>query len=182
MKAAKTNEIKNFKRARNIFEISGCIFAIALLVYVVVTVLKNPEFNTNCIIALSVFGGYTLITLALFTVFDLRRQHLVAKYFGKVSAEDSEKSKQLLEKIECVINSNYSFFDDSQFEYSDKILKFYLKEISKGRKVLKNNVRVYFDILSEIEKSPEKDYEENKNFNSYIYELTELLNKNQSEL
>lgn len=185
MKAEKTNEIKNFKRARTVFAILGCALALAVLIYVVVTVTTNPDFNTNCIIALSVFGSYTLIMLLLFTVFDLRRQCLVNKYFGKVSAADIEKSKKLLGRIECVKRYNYSFFDDlddGRFEFSDKMLKHCLKEISKGRKVFINNVRVYFDIQSEIEKSPQKDNGENKDFNAYITELVELLDRNKSDI
>ncbi|MCH5147704.1 MAG: hypothetical protein J1F61_06930, partial [Clostridiales bacterium] len=135
MKAERTVEIKNFKRARIVFSISGGALALAVLIYFVVTVTTNPEFNTYCILALSVFGGYTLIMLVLFAVFDLRRQYLVNKYFGKVSAADIEKSQKLLGRIECVKSYNYSFFDDlddGRFEFNDKMIKHFLKEISKG--------------------------------------------------
>lgn len=176
------NEIQKYKKARLIFQIAGFVSAIAILAYLLVVVLTNSEFNTDCIVAVSILGGYTLAMIICFVVFDKRRRQLVEKYFGKVSDEDVEKSKVLLGQVDVFMRGEYSFLTDGQFDLDEKTLKYCLKQISKGHKIYLPLASVVLDIQKEIEKSPEKDLAENKEYNSYINQLTELFERNKSEI
>lgn len=176
------NEIQKYKKARLIFQILGVISAIAVLVYLLVVLLTNSGFNTNCIIAVSVLASYTLAMIICFIVFDKQRLRLVEKYFGKVSDEDVEKSNALLEKVNIITCGAYSFLDDEQFEIDNKMLKYCLKQISRGHKIYGKLVSVYFEIQKEIEKSSEKDLAENIEYNVYINQLTELFERNKSDI
>ena len=175
------NEIEKYKKARLLFSLTCVLSAIAVLVYVLIVVLTNSIFNTHCIIAVSIFGGYTLLMLVFFVIFDKRRLRLVEKYFGKVSTEDIEKGKVLIGQVKIVMQGEYSFFESGQFEFDYKSLKYCLKQIVMGHKVYSQFVNVYFDIQKEIENSPEKDLDVNKNFNTYINELTDLFERNKCD-
>lgn len=175
------NEIKKYKKARLVFSYIGLISAVAILVYFLTVILTNSVFNIHCIVAVSVFGGYTLLMLVCFFMFDRKRLRIIEKHFGKVSTEDIAKSKLLLSQVKIIMQGEYSFLDADKFEFHDKTLKSCLKQISRGHKVYFKLVAVYPDIKKEIEMSPEKDSEVNKNFNAYINELTDLFERNKCD-
>ncbi|MDE6059641.1 MAG: hypothetical protein K2G44_06365 [Clostridia bacterium] len=176
-------EIEKYKKNRLIFSGCCCVLSLIILIYFVATICVSQSFDVSCIVAVSVLGGFVLIMLALFVVFDRRRNHLVEKYFGKVSVEDAEKSKELLAKVNSVLQGHYAFlYHNSEFEFDPKILKYDLKQISKGHKVYVGRIKVWFDMQAEIENSPERDLEENKIFNAYIQALADLFERNQSDI
>lgn len=176
-------EIERYKRQRSIFQICGFILSILILIYVVITVCVSSTFNVSCIVAVSVFGGYVIVMLVCLTVFDRRRNILVEKYFGKVSVEDAKKGKELLAKVRCVMQGHYDFMDENpDFEFDPKTLKSALKRISKGYKVYSGATKIWSEIQTEIEKSPERDSEENKIFNAYVKALADLFERNKSEI
>lgn len=176
------NEIENYKKRRKIFQICSCVSSIAVLIYLVAVLLSNNTFNIYCIIAVSVFGAYTLLILTMFAVFDLRRNFLVKKYFGKVSDQDKEISKSLLKKVDSVKKCSYSFLEESTYDLKTKVITPNLKRISKGYKVCIELTEVIFEIQLQIEISPEKNLEENIEFNNYFKELTMLFDRNKSDI
>lgn len=176
------NEIEKYRKTRLLFRIFGIIFTIAVFIYLIIVIINNSSFNVDCIVAVSIFGGYTLFMVLCFVIFDKRRLRLVEKHFGKVSAEDIEKSKELSSRINVIMSGEYSFLDDGRFECYDNMLKLCLKQISKGHKVYVELVNIYFEIQKEIEKSPEKDLDENRAFNAYVNELADLFDRNKSDI
>lgn len=179
--------IKKFKKNKLIFQIVVLTFEIILLVCLIVVAVTHSELDSAWIVILSVFGGFNLIAVILSVFFDKRRLQFVRSYYGEVSAADKEKSKDLINRIAVVKNSNYYFINDDDpafedFQFETKTLKYSLIQISKGYKVCRNHVGVYFDIQRAIESAPEKDFEENRDFNNYINELTSLLERNTSDI
>ncbi|MCM1289235.1 MAG: hypothetical protein NC132_01055 [Corallococcus sp.] len=182
MEKEKTNEIRKYKKVLLIYRILMCLLAIASLFYLLIVIFTNPDFNTNYIIALSIFGGFTLLSILSFVIYDMKRYKLIEKYYGKVSTEDMKKSKVLLSKIAILKRGEYSFLDSEQFEYDDKMLKLCLKQISKGHKVYFGLVKICSDIKDEIKKSPEKHSIENQYYNTYISELADLFERNSCDI
>lgn len=174
------SEIEKYKKATRIFRVAGLITFPLMFIYYLIIVLSNrEEFNAKCAVAVSVFFGTVAIFVMVALIFERKRRYLVDKYFGRVSAEDIEKSKELLSRIKIVVKGGeYSFLGEGKF--GTTTLKGYLNQMAKGHKIYKGAAEFYFALRQAIEEAPEseRDLTENKEFNAYVRELGELFEKN----
>jgi len=180
------NEGKKFQKRKVIFQTVCAVISVAILIYFVIVVLNNPIFNTDCIIAVSVFFGTVSIICLGSILIERRERKLVEKHFGAVSEEDREKSKDLLGRVDVIRSGDYTFLTDDGFEFCGskqevKWIKHCLKWLAKGRKIEKNLISVYFDIQKELETSSDRDLESSVKLQSYFSELTELFGRNSYE-
>ena len=139
---------------------------------------RNDNFGLDDISMCSVLGVAVLITLLFFTIYDIRRNRIVKKYYGSVSEEDKILAKELLDKIQVVDNNEYDFFNLFHYDIDDLAVKQSLKSLIKGKKV---NIGLYDPIKAvkyEIETNNIDDKYSDIEFNNYIFELISLLERN----
>lgn len=143
-----------------------------------IIITRNESFDLEDIIVFSTFGGITVLTMIFFTIYDIRRNKLLKKYYGTVSEEDKIIAKGLLENIKIVDNNEYDFFDLFHYDTDDLMVKQALELLIKGKKVY---VGIYDPIktieLALINNNADNKYNDIK-FNNYIIELVKLLERN----
>lgn len=170
--------ISKFKRELFVFRtILLTALTIALACFLIV-ISHNDNFGLDDIIMCSVLGVAALITLLFFTIYDIRRNRIIKKYYGSVSEEDKIIAKELLDKIQVVDNNEYDFFNLFHYDIDDLAVKQSLKSLIKGKKV---NIGLYDPIKAvkyEIETNNIDDKYSDIEFNNYIFELISLLERN----
>lgn len=171
-------EIKQYKKHSLIFRTVGSLFVVALLAYVTNTVLDSETFDKNVMIACSVFVGSIAIFMLLFTLFDIRRNNIIKRYYGTVSEEDREKAKELLEKFNIVDKNEYDFYDELRFDNNDAAIETVLKLLTKGKKVFFGLYTPIKDIEQELIVNKESKKYDDEEYNNYISELISLLENN----
>jgi len=170
--------INKYKKQIAVFSITYLIGFLLVFAYSLITILQCETFDTSAIIACSTFGGMTVLSMIFFTIYDIRRNKLLKKYYGTVSEEDKTIAKGLLENIKIVDNNEYDFFDLFHFDTDDLMVKQSLKLLIKGKKVY---IGAY-DPIKTIEQELITNNVDNKyndiEFNNYIIELVKLLEQN----
>ena len=170
--------ISKFKRELFIFRtILLTALMIALACFLIV-IPHNDNFGLDDIIMCSVLGVAALITLLFFTIYDIRRNRIIKKYYGSVSEEDKIIAKEFLDKIQVVDNNEYDFINLFHYDIDDLAVKQSLKSLIKGKKV---NIGLYDPIKAvkyEIETNNIDDKYSDIEFNNYIFELISLLERN----
>ena len=170
--------INKYKKQHTVFRLIMIVYLMILLAYFIITILKCETFDISAIIACLVFVGSIGILFGFFTLFDVKRNKLLKKYYGTVSEEDKSIAIELLDKIKVVDNNEYDFFDLFHYDIDDLMLKQSLKLLIKGKKVY---IGIY-DPIKIIEQEIMNNNIENKyndiEFNNYIFELVKLLERN----
>lgn len=170
--------INKYKKQVSVSITTYSIYILFVFAYFVITILNCETFDASAIIACSVFGGSIAVLMVLFTVFDIKRNKLLKKYYGIVNEEDKFIAKDLLDKIKVVDNNEYDFFDLFHFDIDDLMIERSLKLLMKGKKVYIG----YYDSIKIIEQEILTNNIDNKyndiEFNNYIFELVKLLEHN----
>ena len=169
-------EIKKYKKQHATFRAIGIVSFLAVFIYFLITVLNCETFDINAIIACSVFIGSTVLFCILFTVFDIKRNKLISKYYGEVEQTDREKAYALLEKIYIVDKNEYDFYDILRCDTEDVVIPQILKLLVKGKKIHIDLYKPIKTIEQEIINNKEKHTDEE--FNDFIFELVKLLENN----
>ena len=170
--------INKYKKEHTVFRLIMIVYLIILLAYFIITISRCETFDISAIIACSVFVGSIGIIFVFFTLFDVKRNKLLKKYYGIVSEEDKNIAKKLLDKIKVVDKNEYDFFDLFHYDTDDLMVKQALELIIKGKKVY---IGIY-DPIKIIEQELLTNNTNNKyndiEFNNYIIELVKLLEHN----
>ncbi len=103
--------IQKYKKQHAIFRSICIVVFLAVLGYFLITILKCETFDARAIIACAVFAGSVVIFCLIFTFFDIKRNSIILKYYGKVGEADRNKAKALLEKMNVVDINEYDFYD-----------------------------------------------------------------------
>lgn len=170
--------ISRFKKKLLNFRIF--LVAVVMIAFpcLLIIITRNESFDLEDIIVFSTFGGITVLTMIFFTIYDIRRNKLLKKYYGTVSEEDKIIAKELLDKIKVVDNNEYDFFDLFHYDIDDLMVKQALELLIKGKKVY---VGIY-DPIKTIEQELINNNADNRyndiEFNNYIIELVKLLERN----
>ncbi len=170
--------INKYKKQHTVFRLIMIVYLMILLAYFIITISKCETFDISAIIACLVFVGSIGIIFGFFTLFDVKRNKLLKKYYGTVSEEDKNIAKKLLDKIKVIDKNEYDFFDLFHYDKDDLMVKQALKLIFKGKKVY---IGIY-DPIKIIEQELLTNNTNNKyndiEFNNYIIELVKLLERN----
>lgn len=170
--------INKYKKQHTVFRLIMIVYLMILLAYFIITISKCETFDISAIIACLVFVGSIGIIFGFFTLFDVKRNKLLKKYYGTVSEEDKNIAKKLLDKIKVIDKNEYDFFDLFHYDKDDLMVKQALKLIIKGKKVY---IGIY-DPIKIIEQELLTNNTNNKyndiEFNNYIIELVKLLERN----
>ena len=170
--------INRFKKELLIFRIILVTVVMIAFACLLIIITRNESFDLEDIIVCSIFGGITVLSMIFFTIYDIRRNKLLKKYYGTVSEEDKIIAKELLDKIKIVDNNKYDFFDLFHYDTDDLMVKQALELIIKGKKVY---IGIY-DPIKIIEQELLMNNTNNKyndtEFNYYIFELVKLLERN----
>lgn len=170
--------INRFKKELLIFRIILVTVVMISLACLLIIITRNESFDLEDIIVCSTFGGITVLCMIFFTIYDIRRNKLLKKYYGIVSEEDKNIAKKLLDKIKVVDKNEYDFFDLFHYDTNDLMVKQALELIIKGKKVY---IGIY-DPIKIIEQELINNNADNKyndiEFNEYILELVKLLERN----
>lgn len=168
--------IKRYKQQHALFRSMGVICFFAIFIYFIVTILNCETFDIKAIIACSIFVGSIIVFGVLFTIFDIKRNNIIKKYYGAVSETDQEKAKTLLGKIHIVDRNEYDFYDILHYNVEDVSFSQILKLLAKGKKIY---IGLYQDIKSiEQEIMANKDKYTDEEFNNFVFELVSLLESN----
>ena len=170
--------INKYKKQHTVFRLIMIVYLMILLAYFIITISKCETFDISAIIACLVFVGSIGIIFVFFTLFDVKRNKLLKKYYGTVSEEYKNIAKKLLDKIKVIDKNEYDFFDLFHYDKDDLMVKQALKLIIKGKKVY---IGIY-DPIKIIEQELLTNNTNNKyndiEFNNYIIELVKLLERN----
>lgn len=170
--------INRFKKELLIFRIILVTVVMIAFACLLIIITRNESFDLEDIIVCSIFGGITVLSMIFFTIYDIRRNKLLKKYYGIVSEEDKNIAKKLLDKIKVVDKNEYDFFDLFHYDTNDLMVKQALELIIKGKKVY---IGIY-DPIKIIEQELINNNADNKyndiEFNEYILELVKLLERN----
>ena len=124
--------INKYKKQHTVFRSIVIKYLMILLVYFIITISRRETFDISAIIACLVFVGSIGIIFGFFTLFDVKRNKLLKKYYGIVSEEDKNIAKKLLDKIKIVDKNKYDFFDLFHYDTDDLMVKQALELIIKG--------------------------------------------------
>ena len=170
--------INRFKKELLIFRIILVTVLMIAFACLLIIITRNESFDLEDIIVCSTFGGITVLSMIFFTIYDIRRNKLLKKYYGTVSEEDKIIAKKLLDKIKVVDNNKYDFFDLFHYDTDDLMVKQALELIIKCKKVY---IGIY-DPIKIIEQELINNNADNKyndiEFNEFILELVKLLERN----
>ena len=170
--------INRFKKELLIFRIILVTVVMIAFACLLIIITRNESFDLEDIIVCSTFGGITVLSMIFFTIYDIRRNKLLKKYYGTVSEEDKIIAKELLDKIKIVDNNKYDFFDLFHYDTDDLMVKQALKLIIKGKKVyvgIYDPIKIFEQEL--INNNADNKYNDME-FNNYIFELIKLLERN----
>ncbi len=173
-----TELVQKHKKQIKLFGIITPPCLIAVLTYVIITILNCETFDTSAIVACSVFGGISVVCMIFFTIFDTQRNKLLKQCFDTVSEEDKLLAKELLGRVKILDRCKYDFYSIFRFDLDDVGIEQTLKLLSKGK-------RIYVDIfntLKMIEQELLTNNADNKyndlEINNYISDVANLLERN----
>lgn len=164
-----TEEINRYIKRFTLYKGISAVIMLSVLLYMIISVF-NIE---NCNFSNEILLMYSIIVLFIFGIllFDKKRNKLIEKYYEKIKEEDIVKARELLDKIKIVKNCEYDIIDN----YNDyQIIKFLLKELSKGRRI---HIKTY-EIVKGIEDEIKQDKYKNIEFNNFIIEVCEVAKNN----
>lgn len=173
--------LKKYKKHFSIFQCTMIFFIIALLIYVLITLLNADKFDLPVIIACSLFVISSIVIMLGVTLFEVRRNKIIKKYYGVVSEEDKLTAKQLLEEIN-ILDNEYDFYDKFHFDEEEAVVKQCLKLIIKGKKVYKGLSDIIFDINNEIKNNNINNKYSDLKYNKYIEEVGNLIELNKVDI
>lgn len=174
----KMNKFKKFEKTENIFRWVAFVITLAVLVYLVTTVLTSDEFDSRALTACIVFAAWGVTVVIFFLIFDAKRNVFVAMYFGRVSPQDMAKARDLLPRLKTAVKGKYAFLGEEQYQFDVHMLKCYLKQIAKGNKVYYKVCDVFIEIDNAVQTASEKDLDENAEFNDFFKKTAQLLREN----
>ena len=169
--------INKYKKTNNLFRNISLFCMLITFPYFIITILNRESFDKSVIIACSGAGISVVLLMIILTIFDIKRNKLLKKYYGTVSEEDKSIAIELLDKIKVVDNNEYDFFDLFHYDIDDLMVKQSLELLIKGKKVY---IGVYDPIKiieQEIKNNNDNKYNDIE-FNNYIFELVKLLERN----
>ena len=170
--------INKYKKTNNLFRDISLFCILITFPYFIITILNRESFDKSVIIACSGAGISVVLLMIILTIFDIKRNKLLKKYYGTVSEEDKSIAIELLDKIKVVDNNDYDFFDLFHYDTDDLMIEQSLKLLINGKKVY---IGVY-DSIKIIEQEIINNNADNKyndiEFNNYIFELVKLLERN----
>ena len=170
--------ISRFKKELLIFRIILVTVVMIAFACLLIIITRNESFDLEDIIVCSTFGGITVLSMIFFTIYDIRRNKLLKKYYGTVSEEDKIIAKELLDKIKIVDNNKYDFFDLFHYDTDDLMVKQALELLIKGKKVyvgIYDPIKIFEQEL--INNNADNKYNDME-YNNYIFELIKLLERN----
>lgn len=158
----------------------NCLMVI--FIYFMTTISNTDSFDTSAIIACSVLGGFIIVMMIFFTIYDSRRNKIIKKYYGVVSEEDKQIASQLLDKISIVDHNEYDFYDLFRYDLGSSDIEASLKLLIKGKKIYIDS----YEPIKAIEQELLYNNMDNKyndiEFNEYIFEFVKLLERNLCDL
>ena len=172
----KDKTIEKYKKQFSVFRSIGIIYMIVLLICFVITILNCSVFNLKAMIACSVFAVSIVVFMLFITIFDIKRNKIIKKYYGVVSEKDRQNAKSLLEKISVLDKNEHDFYDILRCDIEDSVTPQILKLLIKGKKVHIDLYKPIKIIEQEIINNKEKYIDEE--FNDFIFELVTLLESN----
>jgi hypothetical protein len=170
--------INKYKKQHTVFRLIMIVYLMILLKYFIITISKCETFDISAIIACLVFVGSIGIIFGFFTLFDVKRNKLLKKYYGTVSEEDKSIAIELLDKIKVVDNNEYDFFDLFHYDTDDLMIEQSLKLLIKGKKVYIGTYNPIKTIEQELLTNNADNKYNDMEFNNYIFELVKLLERN----
>ena len=168
--------IAKYKKQHTIFRAIALISLLAIFIYFLITILNCETFDIEAIIACLVFVVHIIVFMVFFTIFDIKRNNIVRKYFGEVSEIDRQRANSLLGKMYAVDKNEYDFYDILHYDTEDVVIPQMLKLLAKGKKVHIDLYKPIKAIAHEIIDNKEKYADEE--FNDFIFELVALLENN----
>lgn len=172
---------KKFRKHFSIYQGTMILYIIALLIYVIATVLHADNFDLPVIIACSLFGISIIVCMLGIALLDAKRKKIIQKYYGVVSEEDKLIAKQLLEEIDILDNA-YDFFDLFRFDEEYSVIEQCLKLIIKGQKVYKSFSNIIFVIHNEITMNHFDNKYNDLKYNKYIEDFCNLMKRNNVDI
>ncbi|MBQ7323359.1 MAG: hypothetical protein IJW96_02195 [Clostridia bacterium] len=168
--------IKKYKKQLNIFRIIAIISILVVFIYFLITILRCETFDQNALVSCLVFASTIVVFCLLFTFFDVKRNSIILKYYGKVGDVDKNKAKELLKKMNIVDKNEYDFFDILRCDLEDLPIQQILKKLSKGKKIYVGLFEPIKAIEQEIKSNKEKYPDED--FNHFIFDIVLLIENN----
>ncbi len=170
--------INKYKKTNNLFRNISLFCMLITFPYFIITILNRESFDKSVIIACSGAGISVVLLMIILTIFDIKRNKLLKKYYGTVSEEDKSIAIELLDKIKVVDNNDYDFFYLLHCDTDDLMIEQSLKLLINGKKVY---IGIY-DPIKITEQEIINNNADNKyndiEFNNYIFELVKLLERN----
>ena len=174
--------MKRFKKKVSIFKWFALTTFIGIIIYFIITTLNTKTFDTSLIIAISIFVASIVLIMFFCTIYEIKRNKLIQKYYGVICEEDKQLAKKLLDKIKIVENNEYDIYDLFHYDVYDLNIKQILKLLIKGKKI-------YIGLYDSIKKIEQELLENNvnnqyndKEFNNYIFDLIQLLERNTCDI
>lgn len=175
-------QVERYKKIMFYFRLITVPLAILLLIGMLIVVLRNNDFGTDDLVAIIVFGTFTLLMIGMFTFLDSYRYRIIKKQYGSVSEEDKTIAKDLLLRIDDLYQNEYEFLDHPQFQEYEESCKIILKQLIKGRKVYKGLFEPFVNAQEIINNMEEKEREKYPTYNNYLGKLVEITLRNQSDI
>ena len=177
------NEIKKYLRTKKIINlILGC-FSLTSLVYLLITVIINDDFEKDTIVALLINIFMVIVIIVCFVYLDKKRTKLIHKYYGKPNDIEITKAKELFKMCKKILKkADYDFLSGSEYEGLDTQIYSLLSQLSKGFKVNCESIKVLDDLLLEINNYKMNETENDLIFKQFIIDLKLILVNNTSDL
>ena len=174
--------MRKYKRQAAILKDICLVCDIMAFICCLIVVLMHDFFDFAVIIACSVLFGFVAISMILLAVYDIKRNKILDKYYGKVSDADAQKAKDLLNKIRVVENNTYDFCAVGDCDIDASYISSILKRLMKGKKI-------FADLVEPIQKAEQELLMDTRNeqyndmaFNEYIFDLVRLIENNLSDI
>ena len=152
------------------------------LSFLVISIFRKDTLGYKLIIPFIIFGLDVIISLLFFTVHDIKRENIIKKYYGQVTEKDKQLAKKLLKKASIVDKNEYDFVDLFRYSVEDLPVNQVLKLLMKGKKVYIGFYISIKEIEQELLLNNANDKYNDVEFNNYIFELIELLERNLCDL
>lgn len=174
--------IKKFNRKMSIYRFIILLTSMIALSFLVISIFRKDTLGYKLIIPFIIFGLDVIISLLFFTVHDIKRENIIKKYYGQVTEKDKQLAKKLLKKVSIVDKNEYDFFDLFRYSVEDLPVNQVLKLLMKGKKVYIGFYISIKEIEQELLLNNANDKYNDVEFNNYIFELIELLERNLCDL
>lgn len=172
-----TYELNRFKKIFDNVRYTGAILIIVFLIAFSVSLFINKDLTGIT----SIYGILLLIVVVfLLSIFLLFRKRtiLINTYYDKITEDDKEKAKKLLDKINIIDENEYDLYDALHIEEESIIIKNILKDIVKGNRIY----IVHYKLIKSIEELIKEEKYNDINYNNYVHELCVLLERNTCDI